>query len=294
MTWIIYSLGAAFFFALVNVLDKVLLLRFQKSTDTAIKITAFFGGFVFLVQALYLYFTNQPILFSTYAILGGMFEIFYIYFYYKAIEEELVAFAVPLFSLSPIVMAICWYFILGEVPTVMQFFGILMTIIGIFLFVSAKEGSYGFKLSKPFWYMVVATTLFAINSLFMDMSLGQVSETQSTLISRLGLLIGGLIIMVVTSSFDISAFKEKFTYTFTINEIVSALAVLCYVQAMSRQQASVVNGIANLQPVILFGMSYLLYKISPKIMQEDFRFAKPILAVVSLGVLFFGSYLVVR
>ena len=82
MTWFYWSLLATASFALVNIIDKILLLRFAKSTETAMKMLSFFSLIIFFIGALA---TSIPLEWSTsvwFALAAGFFEIIYIFIQY--------------------------------------------------------------------------------------------------------------------------------------------------------------------------------------------------------------------
>ena len=102
MSWFLVSILATVAFAVVNIVDKILLLRFAKTDIAAVKILGIFSFLFFLAMLL---FVPSQITYSQniwLPVVAGIFEVIYIYWYLKAIASDMVAFLVPFFSLAPI------------------------------------------------------------------------------------------------------------------------------------------------------------------------------------------------
>lgn len=289
MSWFWWATLATGSFALANIADKILLLRFAKSTDTAIKMLGFFS-LLFFAGAYFLSPSIHLEAFPWLPFLAGVFEIAFIYYYFRAIEDEMVAYVVPVFSLSPVLVALGGM-LFGQTLSLLALAGIAGTVIAIILLVKAKEGKIGLSWGSALSFIIISTVLYSIYAVMLDATLHDYTLWQSISWSRLGVFAGALGYMFVARSKSLKAFVTPITYIFVVSEILYLLTVYLSVVAFEEGDAASVVAVMNSQPIFVFAVSYILWKISPKILQEKFSFNNPRLAVFSIVLLFGALYL---
>lgn len=290
MSWFILSILATVVFAAVNVVDKILLLRFAKTDITAVKVLGLFSLLVFL---LLWPFGGRflPSIQILYPFLAGVFEVAYIYWYLKAIDKEMLAFLVPFFSLAPIITLAVSLFLPYEIwPNFPSLVGMVLVIGGIILFVYSKEGFFRLPANRSIGFMLISATLFGVSSLFLDAGLDTLSVFDNLIWSRLGVFAGAVLIAYLVRQLHLRDINAR-TAVFAFSELLYLVTIYLFILALGLGVPTLVLGVGNIQPVFVFGLCLLLYKISPKILQEEFHFSLPSLAFFSLIIIAFGSWL---
>lgn len=292
MSWFSLSIFTAISFAFVNILDKFLLLKYVKSVSTAVKILGLFS----LLIAIFLLIPQHSISFfynfyNLIPIAAGFLEIFYIYFYLRAIEKELVAHMVSLFSFSPI-FVIAFVFITGGTIQINPLIGILLIILGTVLFIFAKIGRFNLERNKYFFFMIIAAFLFAIHGIFLEAAFAQFSLYNTLLFSRLGVFLGAIVLMIGVKEFNINDLKNNKSYIFILSEIAYLICVWLFIQSLAKGSTAYVIGIINMQPLFVFIISYVLFRFRPKLLEEELIFRYPWLAWASLVIISIGSLLI--
>lgn len=291
MSWFLLSIFATLAFAIVNIADKILLVRFAKTDIAAIKILGFFSLLFFLVT---ISFASSGIQFSQniwLPVLAGIFEVTYIYWYLKAIADDMVAFVVPFFSLAPIFVLMVNFLFFQKSIGLIPVLGILLVIGGIILLTYAKESTYKISNRQSIVYMLLSAVFFGVSSLFLDAGLESSSWFNNLVWSRLGVFIGAIIIAIMVRGFNLRDVSLR-TSVFAISELLYLLTMYIFIRAIDSGSPELVLGIGNIQPLFVLLFSYILFRISPSILGERFYFSSYSLAVVSVVVIVFGSWLI--
>jgi len=227
-------------------------------------------------------------------VLAGIFEIAYIFYYLKAIEREQVGYLIPLFSLSPIFVLPFSVFLLGDSFGLVAVVGMILIILGVVLLTTARYGFADWRNWHKYpaaRYTVISAILYGAHSLFLDLSIDHFSLLQSVLWSRLGVFVGALIIIVLVRSFNLSEFKNKGVFLFTISEVLYFVVIYLFALALAIGPVALVLGVLNIQPLFVFAISYLLWRFAPAVLKEEFGFKYNILALISVVIIVGGSVL---
>lgn len=289
MSWFILSLLTAGISAIVNLVDKHLLIHYVKSPIVAVKILGIFN--LVAIVGLILFWSGHIIsLFGLgLPLIAGFFEVLYIYFYLKAINKAEVAYMVPIFALAPVfTLFISLVFMKGQL-VLLPSVGVFVIIIGIILLVIGKQGDFRTKPDKSFFFMVLAALLYGFHTIFFSLGLKSFSLYDNIMFSRAGVIIGALVILVFARSINLGELRSVKPYFFIISEMLYFVSVWVFLLALSKGVASYVIGVVNIQPLFVFGASYFLWRFFPKILQEQFTFRKPYFALISIIVIIVGA-----
>ena len=291
MTWFTISLLAAVSFASVNFADKILLMKFVKNPAAAIKILTLFSGAIVLP---FLFLQSQITIFwslhMVFPIAAGILEIAYIYFYLTAIEKEPVAYMVPFFALSPIVVLLIERFFLSEKIHLFPIVGVIVIITGVVLLSIAKEGSFDIKNKRSILFMLLASLLYGLSGIFFKESGTAFSILETIIISRGGVCVGGIVLLWIIKDLHARNINKK-SWWFVISELLYFLSVYLLILAIAHGSAGYVYGVVNIQPLFVFLGSYLLYRFLPKFFPEKFSFHRPGLAFLAVITIVAGSLL---
>jgi drug/metabolite transporter (DMT)-like permease len=170
MIWILYSLLSAFAWASSDAFTKGIS---NKVDDNLIILSRFLYGAPFVLLTL-LFITIPKIDSSFWLVLALIlpFEVSAWLLYIKAIRISPLSLVLPFLSLTPIFLVLTSFIILGELPTLIGFFGILLIVVGAYI-INIKEGKKDFLgpfkfilKEKGIIYMIFAAFLFSITANF--------------------------------------------------------------------------------------------------------------------------------
>ncbi len=167
MLWVLYSLLSAFSWATADVFTK----KISEADDYILMLARFLYAAPFVL--LLLFFIAIPTLESGFWLALSFaipVEVLAWVFYIKAIRISPLSLVVPFLSLTPVFLILTSFVMLGELPTIIGFFGILLVVIGAYI-LNFKSFSKG--ILEPFKsilkkkgcvYMIIVAFLFSITS----------------------------------------------------------------------------------------------------------------------------------
>ena len=144
MLWALYSLLSGFFLATSDALTK----KAQLNDPYIISWSRSF--FALPVALAVLFFSNTPkigTLFWPTMIVSIPLEIVLVVIYIKAIRLSPLSLTLPFFNLTPVFLILTSFLILGEIPSIIGIFGILLAVIGAYI-LNISLSKYG--LLEPF------------------------------------------------------------------------------------------------------------------------------------------------
>ncbi|MCK4327456.1 MAG: EamA family transporter [Candidatus Diapherotrites archaeon] len=161
MVWAAYAIIASVFWALSNVLDKLIT---EKYSRDPLFLTSFMCLF-YLPVLLALPFLVE-IEFSLEVVAWSLATAVFMFtsyvFYFKAINLEEISRLIPLYSLSPVLVAVMAAVLLGEILALAQYAGILLVVSGSALLLMNR--SFKFRSGKAFWFLMVSIIAYPIYS----------------------------------------------------------------------------------------------------------------------------------
>jgi drug/metabolite transporter (DMT)-like permease len=287
--WFAFGLLAAVSFALVNIADKFLLIKYAKSDIVAVKILGFFSLLVFLVLYLFVSHSRITIENAWVPILSGIFEIFYIFFYLKAIGLDNISYLIPIFSTSPLL--IFAYSILsgGGHISLGPIAGSILMIGGVALLIVSKEGHIVPKNRTAVFFMIISTVLFSVQSVILDSSLQLMSLPQALIWSRFGVFLGAVAIAIMCRSFHVREFGQSAPYMFIISEVLYVVTMYFFIRALEIGETAYVVSVSNIQPLFVLIFSYVIWRFWPHVLEEKVQFHSTPLAFVSVIIIVIGS-----
>ncbi|HLD81663.1 MAG TPA: DMT family transporter [Patescibacteria group bacterium] len=295
MTWFLLSIFIAALSALINIVDKHILSKYLQAPTQAVGVLVIFslGFYVLCIPYLGLFTQEGPFIFPLYSVIAGIFEVIYLFLYLKAIEREDVAFVVPLFALSPIFSILPAWFLLNQQVSRNAFLGMIVIFLSLFLLSWSKKGKV-ISPSKYYFYMIFSALFYAVYSAFLGKGLEQTSFFDNMLFSRLGVVIGGLLLMSFTKTIRLEQFFTMRSYIYILPETLYLFTVWLFILALQSGPVAYVIGIINVQPVFVLLMSIFLWKLYPNFLDEKTRvhFKKPFFALLSVILVVLGSLLI--
>lgn len=167
MIWVLYSLLSAFSWATSDAFTK----KISKADDYILILARFLYATPFVL--LLLFFIRIPKLDSTFwyiLIFAIPIEMLAWILYIKAIRHSPLSLVSPFLAFTPVFLIFTSFIILGELPSLIGFFGILLVVAGAYI-LNLKEFNKGisepikvaFK-EKGCVYMIITAFLFSITS----------------------------------------------------------------------------------------------------------------------------------
>lgn len=266
MIWLLLILPPLLF-ATSNILDKHLTTGEgdESSPETLLVIGGLFNCLLAIPFFLYLLW-NGGVIFNIPLIINGILFTSAIWLYLHALKIGETVSVAPWYQTIPIFGLIGGLLFLNEIPTVLQFFGILLIIFGGIAITTSKD----FVLNKKIIsLMVFSSLLLALNDVVFAY-FGREIELSTALFSDiLGKAIWGipfLFISKVRKSMG-TAIKNKLSLQ-SINEIIFIIGDLVFDIAKIYLPIALVQATANTQPLFVLLISLLLYKFAPHYLQE--------------------------
>src|SRR5579871_505737 len=162
MNWIIFAVASPFLNAIDSLGEKLLV---DKHVKDAIVIV-FNEGILFTVFGIliFLWHRPQPLHFLPLAslLLSGMFFIYYLIPYFKALSKEETSRVIPLFQFIPIIVLLFSFIFLRESISGKQLIGFFIILAGAFLLSAEKLDGKIFRPRKALWYMMLSSFLYAL------------------------------------------------------------------------------------------------------------------------------------
>jgi len=161
MEWLFFAFLALFGFSLCTIIDGLAIKKFIKNSKIYLFYSTFIQGAIASI-IIFLFFKTsfQGWFFLIICFLTGLFYVYGLLPYMKALEFEEVSRIDPLFNLEPLFVLGLSLIFLNFQLTSIQYLGICLLVIGSFL-ISMRKSNNSFRLSKGFWYMVLTNLLLA-------------------------------------------------------------------------------------------------------------------------------------
>lgn len=294
MLWAIFSILAGFLWAVVNIIDKVVLSKFVKNPLVPIFFLGIFGiisaAFIYVFNG-FSYLSNVNILL---ALLSGIFYMSMSIFYFKALKIEEASRISPLFLISPIFIMFLAYFLLGEKLSIYGYAGTILTLTGAIL-ISIKK--FKFSLGRAFWYMMLSNISIAVSSILLKYLLGFADYWTIFSYNR----IGGIFVLIPLTYFvfpdltnSIKKHGFKFISAVSLAELTNLMAVLSITIATSLGPVTLVSVLSSLQPFFVLKIAIGLSLFTPSILKEKISKSIVLLKLIAISIMFVGVYLILR
>jgi drug/metabolite transporter (DMT)-like permease len=292
--WIPLALLSGFLMAVVGLVDKYVLTQLVKSALVPLLVL----GLVGLVPGLaILGLGGGTGLTWPRALLGlaaGLSFLAMGYFYFRAAQVEEISRVIPLFYLSPILVAAAAYLLLGEHFPPRKYLGIAGLILGAFLVTSRWPPR--FRLNRAFRLMLLAAVGLAAYGVATKYLLDFTDYWTVLALARVGMFLG--VVPLLARARHVMRTEAggrrglKVVGLMAANEVLALAASLFFTMAAARGPIALVNALTSTQPVFVFLLGLGLTLAAPRILREDIRPRTLTLKVVSLLIMSAGLVMV--
>lgn len=276
MNWLFFALLGPAIYVIVNFIDKYIISRKVKDYS-AMPIFGSITGFA--IGTLFWAFSNYPTIqpFDSFILLlSGVFTIWGVVFYFKALSSEEASNVILFFQAIPLMVLVLSRIFLNESLTLAQGFGFLI-ILAATTYALKKTGTVEFRLNKALVLVLIADAFWAIAAVLVKLAINANSFVEILSYESWGIGVGGLILYIFFSEKRLAFHKTlknvgpKVILIIFINEIIFVLAKSVTFYAYSLGPTAQVSVLGGTQ--VLFGVLYgwILTKKFPKIFDEDIR-----------------------
>ena len=303
MNWFLYAIGAPFLWAIVNIVDQFLVLKFsQKNKERSSGGLVLFSSLIGLLIAIFIGLStssifnitilNKLLLFTT-----GALSILWIILYLYALEIENISIVAPWFLTVPIFSYLLGYIFLGEILLHNQIVGSLVVLSGLVLISINFSQNKKIKEKKIIIYMLFVSLIIAISGIvFKYVTVGG-NFWVSSFWEYLGLGTIGLLLYVF-----IPKYRHEFMYMNKIggkkilllniiSELMTISGNLLTNFALLLAPVTMVYLVGSLQPAIVLILTIVGTKFFPNIIKDNISRRVLIPKIISIVLMIIGSFL---
>ncbi|MSU44872.1 EamA family transporter [Candidatus Nomurabacteria bacterium] len=299
MQWFFIALGAPFLWALVNISDQYLVLKYTTGKRGSGGLVLFSSLIGILVAVLIGIFTpgifTIPILDKMLLIVTGGITIAWIILYLFTLEIENVSAVVPWFLTIPIFGYILGYIFLHETLSLQELVGSLVILSGVSL-ISIDFSEQKKKLKwRPALYMLVACFLVAIAGvIFKYVTIGN-NFWISSFWEYVGLGAFGILIYIFVPKYrnefmlmNRQGGRKIFTLN-TVSETLTIIGNLLTNYAILLAPIAMVYLVSSFQPAIVLFLTLFATKFFPNIAKENLKGRVLLPKIIAIVIITIGS-----
>jgi transporter family protein len=292
--WVIVSLVVAVLFALANVLDKLVISKEMRDPVLATVIVGFvsiiiYGGvslFVSGIEGIWIGFVFASIMF-----VAGLLSGFGVYFYYSAIKKSDVSRIITIMALHPLIVLVLAGVILGESLEVLNYLGILLIVLGAGLISFNKINLSKREKVVASVLAVASVVFFGLRDILSKYVTSSIDVWPLLFWVGLGVFVFGLFLL----GFGFTGFKgksRKGIRNLVLIDTLSVSARILLIVAISLGPVSLVVSMANVKPLIVLGLTLILGKFYPKILNEKLSFEGKMRRIFAAVLVVLGAFLI--
>lgn len=295
--WIYFALAAPALYGVTNFFDKFLI---EKRIRDPLLITIFGGLVSLFLGAIILAFKSFQFIEVRQCILllvSGILLILYLIPYFKALLVEDTSQVVPLLQFIPVFVLILSHVFLGETLTIKQILGSAL-IIGSGFFLGTDKIHKGiFTPRKTFWYMMLASLLYAITSVLFKLVVNAQDFWLTYAYENIGIGVGAFILLLwspyrIAFKREIKKLKMDVWGLLSINQGFLGLAQFSSFYALLLAPVALVSVVLSTQPffVLLYGLFLSIW--FPMVVKENVEKMTILIKLISMILIFIGIYLI--
>lgn len=292
-TWILFALLSGLLLAVVNLLDKLILVKWSDHPIVPLLLLGVFNLFpAFAILA----FRGLPGV-DTYhvviALAAGTALCSFAFFYFKAANIEEISRVVPLLYIGPLFVSIEASIFLGKVFAWNKYLGIFL-IAGGAMLVSLRL-PFRLEIGRAFWMMLLAAFSMSINLILVKYLLNFIDYWSVFALTRTAMSLAMIPLFFKYSSelfASIKKYRGKLIWTMAIDENLALAASLFLIIAASSGYITLVHALASVQPFFVLLFTVVLSRFYPDILREQVNRSVVILKLVAIGLMFAGVTLI--
>ena len=297
MEWFIFALLAPMLWGILNVIDRYFLTKLIKN-PVSYQILCLLSDTLVIIPIFV--FTKISFAFPWFILsilLSVIISLIFIY-YNKALMIEETSRVVILFYLNPLFALILAYVFLGETLNLGKYIGILFLVLSAIL-ISYKKSKGKFKFSAALGYVLIISISWAASNVFTKYVFNFIDYFSFLFATVVGYFICGLILLCIPKfrkDFfnDMHKANKKKVFSWRIfSVILYYIALISFYIAISKESISLVSAIPSLQPLFVLIYTIILSFFIPKVLKEEISKTIILIKILSIILIFIGTWLVV-
>jgi drug/metabolite transporter (DMT)-like permease len=295
MIWILIASLSPILHGFANILDSYLTNKVFKN----IWVLIFYGYLLdlFFLPLIWLIAKPgfPPFKFIPFILLVGLIEVFYLYPYYKSLENDDTSVVASLFSLGKIFIPILAYFFVGEVLQISQYLGFSLIILAS-TFLTLKH-NFHVRLNRSFFYMLFCSLLLSLEAVIYKHIFNNIDWSTGFFWSQIFAFLSITVFLVTSKSLPIVLEEvgnlKKWLPIFTLERLSTIIGNMAGTYAIALVPVTFGKSIDSTQPFFVLLYALLLKKIWPSIFKETTDLNSILKKLVLFLIMLVGILLVV-
>ncbi len=294
MLWVYLAIIGTFFWACVNILDKVLRTKYLKSS---IALTASFGIFGLIFSAVLfaiLGIPSIPVQYLIAAVISGILTPYAIIPYVKALSIEEASRVIPLWHLSPLFTLVLAVIFLNEILTSLHYAAFAFILSGGILISTRKIGTV-FHLSPAATFMLLSSLLFSISDVLLKFAYSTGIFWGTFLIFYFSIALGAFSLFAfpnVRGDFSRALFSRRlFVLILFLSALMGFVGSIFWNSAVFSGPITLVSVFVSFQSFFVLLIATFLSSKLPSIMKEVIDIKTISMKLVAISLMAFGLYL---
>lgn len=294
--WLYFALLTPLFWSVVHVMDSHCVEEILEKPWVGVVTGAFSSLLVLIPLTLLVFITGRSFPSSSVVLLaisaGALIQISQA-FYFKALSFSEAGIVAAYWNITPALLPIASYLILGKIFFIPEYFGIFILILCSVFF--CLIDSYFHTRWRAFWLMFAASILQSAALMLEDFVYDQTNYIMGFYLVTSGLIIAGLLPLLFKRArqrIKSNAVKlRKAAFIFIFIEIFNLSALASSQKAVSLGSASLVAAVETTVPAYTFLLSLLLFSFGSR-MGDALSEKKIYTKIALVAMMIFGVWLV--
>ncbi|MCL4399981.1 EamA family transporter [Patescibacteria group bacterium] len=297
MNWLFFAILAPALYALSTMMDKFLI---EKRVKDPVLLTVLGGFITFFLGTLIFIAKSFPLLSpgeTFFVLTAGLLAELALMPYYKALSLDDASRVIPFFQIIPVMVLILSSLFLKESLNPNEYLGFFFVLLGGGMLSIKKSESGSFKIRKSFWYIMAASLLFSLPSIFFKFVV-QTNDFWTTMIYEFwGITIGAFIIYAfrrkkLDFSRNLKEIPKNTWPTLASNEVIYTLSQLSGLYAVSLAPVALVSVLSSSTPAFVMIYGIILSVWFPKIIKEDLKRSTVVSKIMAIALTMAGIFFI--
>lgn len=291
--YIVLALLSSALFAVVNIVDKIILSKFISNPWIPIHAIGIIGG---ITSVCILFYTGIPsISISTFCliILSAFLNLLAAYFYIKALMIDDVSKLIPLFFLTPLLTLPFSYLLLNESYSPNNLIGIFFLIVGGLLITLNDRLNLVFN--KALLYILLSLLCTPMYMSITKLTSQEIDPLEYFAIMRIAFFVLLFPVLFSQRRTLISTYRhigKKVCMSMAGNQIINSAGIIISISAVSIGKVAIVSALSALQPLLVLIVSYILFRYYPNVATDKMTKRTLSIRFSAVVLLSLGTYLV--
>ncbi|MDE2188792.1 MAG: EamA family transporter [Patescibacteria group bacterium] len=270
MTWILIAFISPILHAFANILDNYLTNKLFKSVWTMAFFSAFFAV-VFLPLTFFIQIPGiPPVHLLPFFFIIGLIEVFYLFPYYKALQDDDTSVVSSLFSIGKIFVPVFAFLLVGEILRPAQYLGFIVIIFASAALTLNNHGK--FRFNKSLVYMLACSFMLSLEAVIYKYLFESVSwSTGFVWTTIITFLIAATFLLIPKLSKDIRNQVRNFKDSariFTFEELLTFSGAVTSTYVISLVPVTLEKSIDSFQPFFVLLYAIVLQRLYPRLFKE--------------------------